>query len=446
MTHNNKRSRTNRLRRISAVLTLFALCGSVSAETVSSKTETAAATQLINLGYLSEGYTSDDFETAVHDFCIANDLPEGDGTDNDFMMALMSSSARSQYDYLASLSAELDEMRTLTIGDTGEDVSRLQRNLVMYGYCEDHVSDTYDEETADAVRRFQLACGLNLTGIADRSVFLRLYKGEPRTYDEFLEKQVCGRGDSGDPVRTLQVWLRKLGANGFSVTGSYGLLTARAVRYYQKKNALTETGNADTQTIHYITEDVLRLSKQSADPASNATAVPDWSEMAVHLIAFGYEPDAVMNSQSQLALMKYQFDHGLATTAALDRDTTEAILNEMVPISVDERAEDTDFGAISTYAFDLIGTRFSFFSSYGLPEYVYLKCGHMLPNEELAQTEPLDSINDAKTGDVILLSKAENSLWGVALGDGGVVCLRSGIVVAYYPEQKDGITAARLQL
>ena len=56
-------------------------------------------------------------------------------------------------------------------------------------------------------------------------------------------------GDNGDPVFKMQAALFELGFLTVEYDGLYGDVTAQAVKDFQKKNSLPETGDADTKTL-----------------------------------------------------------------------------------------------------------------------------------------------------------------------------------------------------
>jgi peptidoglycan hydrolase-like protein with peptidoglycan-binding domain len=64
---------------------------------------------------------------------------------------------------------------TLTIGTQGERVSELQAALKLLGFYTGAVDGIYQEGTASAVSRFQVAAGLNPIGIVDNNTWQKLF-------------------------------------------------------------------------------------------------------------------------------------------------------------------------------------------------------------------------------------------------------------------------------
>lgn len=75
--------------------------------------------------------------------------------------------------------------RTLQLGSTGEDVTRLQQELNRQGYLQSaYITGIYNDQTASAVRAFQQAKGLVVDGIAGSATQHKLFNTVPEgTYD-----------------------------------------------------------------------------------------------------------------------------------------------------------------------------------------------------------------------------------------------------------------------
>jgi peptidoglycan hydrolase-like protein with peptidoglycan-binding domain len=130
--------------------------------------------------------------------------------------------------------------------DTGEDVRRLQRLLVMVGRLPHRaITGLYEEATAFAVAAFQGDAGLPATGEADRSTWAAL-PPDPIT-------PPLRRGDEGEVVAALQAALTDVRGPGEDTDpgpadGIFGPMTELAVRAYQRDRALLEDGEVDDQT------------------------------------------------------------------------------------------------------------------------------------------------------------------------------------------------------
>jgi peptidoglycan hydrolase-like protein with peptidoglycan-binding domain len=130
--------------------------------------------------------------------------------------------------------------------DTGEDVRRLQRVLVMLDRLPyDAITGRYDEATAYAVGGFQRHVGVEPTGAVDEATWAELPPDPvtPRLHE----------GAEGEIVAALQSALSDVRGPGEDTDpgpadGIFGPMTERAVRAYQKDRSLDETGVVDDAT------------------------------------------------------------------------------------------------------------------------------------------------------------------------------------------------------
>lgn len=127
------------------------------------------------------------------------------------------------------------------IGDSGSEVSSIQRKLKKMGYLDGSVDGIYGGDTASAVKAFQDDEGLSATGMVDGDTLARITS----EYAAQSGETVLSPGDSGKKVIRLQNKLLLHGYNPGSVDGVYGEGTAEAVRRLQAEENLARTGIAD---------------------------------------------------------------------------------------------------------------------------------------------------------------------------------------------------------
>ncbi|WP_298025961.1 peptidoglycan-binding protein [uncultured Dialister sp.] len=127
------------------------------------------------------------------------------------------------------------------IGDSGSEVSSIQRKLKKMGYLDGSVDGIYGGDTASAVKAFQDDEGLSSTGMVDGDTLARITS----EYAAQSGETVLSPGDSGKKVIRLQNKLLLHGYNPGSVDGVYGEGTAEAVRRLQAEENLARTGIAD---------------------------------------------------------------------------------------------------------------------------------------------------------------------------------------------------------
>jgi peptidoglycan hydrolase-like protein with peptidoglycan-binding domain len=131
---------------------------------------------------------------------------------------------------------------TIKLGDTGDDVKRLQRVFVRTKVMSPGDLDgTFGPKTDIAVKDFQQAEGLTVDGIVGPITWSRL-----NPYRE--ASPVLQTGSLGPVVAMLQGVLR----TGFGYTGAidgiFGPATEAVVRQYQADSGLPVTGVIDEQT------------------------------------------------------------------------------------------------------------------------------------------------------------------------------------------------------
>lgn len=198
---------------------------------------------LKKLGFTSSvtGYFGTTTEGAVKEFQEKNGLT-ANGIANDATVKKIT----------AAYDKALDNEKPdgLTLGSSGNDVTELQKMLKKLGYT-DSVTGYFGTTTEGAVKSFQKKNSLTADGVATSATVKKI----KAAYDKAIAaEKVDGLtiGDRGDEVTDLQKKLKKLGYTN-SVTGYFGTTTEGAVKEFQKKNGLKETGAANSTTVNKIT-------------------------------------------------------------------------------------------------------------------------------------------------------------------------------------------------
>jgi peptidoglycan hydrolase-like protein with peptidoglycan-binding domain len=160
--------------------------------------------------------------------------------------------------------------QTLRSGSHGAAVKELQRELKATGLTIT-VDGQYGPATVTAVKRFQRAANLRMSGIADDATQTRLrqslggktlrgssgaYGYGSRTRSSHLGDRIPLRaGMSGHDVKVLQDFLRRDHVST-SVDGQFGSGTARSVRTWERENDRTVNGVVDAGDIAQLRQDV----------------------------------------------------------------------------------------------------------------------------------------------------------------------------------------------
>ena len=145
-----------------------------------------------------------------------------------------------------------DSYAELKEEDSGAAVKELEAALLALGYLDGAPSVNYSSLTTAAVQRFQAACSMTESGVADLATLRVLYSGNA-PYSPMLSLSLSS-GAKNDNVNRLQTRLYALGylSRASSIDGDYGANTAAAVRLFQSAAGITATGTADSATIRAL--------------------------------------------------------------------------------------------------------------------------------------------------------------------------------------------------
>jgi len=131
---------------------------------------------------------------------------------------------------------------TVRLGDTGDDVRRLQRVLArMKGLLPSDVDGVFGAKTDQAVKSFQQSVGLAADGVVGPITW-----GKLPAYRE--ASPVLQPGSLGPVVAMLQKVLRTGFGYAGAIDGIFGPATDAAVRQYQTGSALPASGVMDERT------------------------------------------------------------------------------------------------------------------------------------------------------------------------------------------------------
>ncbi|AYF98208.1 peptidoglycan-binding protein [Protaetiibacter intestinalis] len=127
---------------------------------------------------------------------------------------------------------------TVSHGQSGTNVKAVQLLLTARGYATD-VDGQFGPATKAKTVAFQKAKSLSADGIVG-----------PKTWAK-LTAVTVRQGDDGNDVKAVQTLLNKYGY-GLTVDGSFGPLTASAVRGFQQSKGITVDGIVGPQTWQYL--------------------------------------------------------------------------------------------------------------------------------------------------------------------------------------------------
>ena len=208
--------------------------------------------RLKDLGYYTirvDGIFGSGTQRAVRDFQANNGLTVTGRADNATQKLLYSSSAK------AAGSGSTGSYTTLARSNRySSAVVTLQRRLKALGYLAGAADGYFGSQTYRAVRSFQSANGLSVTGIADPTTQALLFSAAAKAASGSSASTDTGYrllywGCKGDAVKRLQQALLDAGYRQVRVAdGIYGQWTYDAVRAFQKANGLSVDGIAGKNT------------------------------------------------------------------------------------------------------------------------------------------------------------------------------------------------------
>ena len=250
----------------------------------------ALQTALTDLCYYSGDVTGrygEATRTAVEDF------------QRDFALAVtgMADKATQEAIYAA-------EYRPLRLGCVGEDVRQAQIRLMALGYYTGKISGRYLPATQEAIRLFQTANALPITGEADVQTLERLFSGDAISRDSsaaatptpsptpgmhlsdetttptpaptvaFVKKLQYNKS-KGEEVKLVQTRLTELGYYSGNISGNFLGHTRNAVKAFQQQNALSVDGIVGENTWNALFNDPdVRAATDDPKPTPEPTPVP----------------------------------------------------------------------------------------------------------------------------------------------------------------------------
>ncbi|WP_100374110.1 C40 family peptidase [Bacillus sp. FJAT-45037] len=217
------------------------------------------------------GYYGTITEDAVRKFQAANNLTvDGIAGRQTFAALQASGSAPAVAPSTPAPSVEVQESTILRRGAKSSQVGNLQQALKEKGYYSHSITNVYGSITEEAVRKFQAANNLTADGIAGPQTFAALGTAAPTNPTNSnatvvesstspstttqVQSSLLRDGSRGNAVTQLQDNLRSLGFFNQHSTGTFGSITAQAVRTFQVAHNLTADGVAGPQTLNKINE------------------------------------------------------------------------------------------------------------------------------------------------------------------------------------------------
>ena len=307
--------------------------------------------RLAELGYYAggtDGLYGETTATAVKAFQRNNGLT-GDGQAGEQTQKKLYS-ASAKYASAPVATADPDQIRSLSLGMTGNDVYALQARLIELRYMTGVADGVFGQETQEALIAFQKNNNLTADGVAGYSTIKKINgscKAATRvTPSPEPAKLVLREGDSGDAVFVLQARLFELGYYAGRIDGRFSGETTEAVKAFQRANGLGADGivGAGTQSILYSDNAVSSGNTGGTEPEptqaptslSTLRKGDNNTEVMVlqqYLMRYGFlsaQPDGQFGSGMERAVKLFQEANGLTADGIAGSGTLSILYGNSV--------------------------------------------------------------------------------------------------------------------
>lgn len=225
------------------------------------------------------------------------------------------------------------EAENTSTSSSSDQVKTLQQNLKTLGYYSGSITGNIGSKTESAIKSFQKAKGLSVTGEADaatcKAAADAVSKQSSTSAPSSQSTPAPSSSATNAQIKTLQQDLKTLGYYSGSITGNIGAKTEAAIRSFQKAKGLSVTGKPDSATRSAAASAVKNTSSSSASSqssSSGATAA-QIKILQQNLKTLGYYSGSItgnLGSKTQAAIKSFQKAKGLSVTGKPDSATRSA--------------------------------------------------------------------------------------------------------------------------
>src|SRR5690625_3723566 len=220
---------------------------------------------------------------------------------------------------LAKIEGLLTKPSDYTIGDSGDHVVELKKNLRLLGFGDfpSNPSKNYGSVTEGVVKDFQTDNNLPVDGVAGKSTLAKIEELLTKPSDYTI-------GDSGDHIVELKKNLTLLGPGNFpsSPSKNYGSVTEGVVKDFQLYYGLKATGNGDKKTLNKI-ESLLSSSYQNGERGTHVVKLKE--DLTRLGFVFPKNPSTGYGDVTEKRVREFQKYYGLTINGIADDNTLEKI-------------------------------------------------------------------------------------------------------------------------
>jgi len=293
----------------------------------------------------------------------------------------------------------------ITQGESGDLVSQLTDYLFRLGYLP-AAKNSFDDAVAQAVKAFQQARGLTISGVVDAITLRSLEEARWKLGDRTLS--LVEPPMRGDDVAHLQSQLSEMGFNCGRVDGIFGSNTETALKEFQKSVGVKVDGQCGPATVMSM----MRLMKivsggapiQLRDEVNRTGKGPALAGKVIVLDPAGLPEifDLAQRLEGRLiALGINVFMTRNAQTNPSEQERIESANNStpdlVISLRQDEYPNETAHG-VATYYYGS--------ESHGIHSIVGERFANLVQREICARTDLLNCRTHAKTWDILRLTKS----------------------------------------
>ena len=239
-----------------------------------------------------------------------------------------------------------EEYTTLSYGDSGDAVLKLQRRLRELGYMTANATGMFGTATKSALVDFQKAAGLTADGAAGNATQVALYAANAPAKGANTISGTLKVGDKGTAVTELQKRLIELGYLTTSATGTYGEATKAAVKEFQQLAGLTADGVAGTATINalFATDAPTKVDTTTLKYGDKGDSVKALQKRLIELGYLTETANGTFGPATKAAVAEFQKAAGITADGVAGSATITALFSASAPRKADGTLKRGDRG------------------------------------------------------------------------------------------------------
>lgn len=198
------------------------------------------------------------------------------------------------------------------------DVKRAQTILKATGLYYGEITGNVGSKTQAAIKAFQKKYDLTQSGSLDSATMAKLESVYAGKTDK---KEESNSQADVETVKRAQMILKELGLYYNEVTGNIGSKTQAAIKAFQKKYDLSQSGTLNKETMAKLESVYLGENEKESVPKADTEAVKLAQEILKELDLYYGEITGNIGSKTQTAIKAFQKKYGLEQSGALTEET-----------------------------------------------------------------------------------------------------------------------------